>query len=113
MTRYGVWGGLFLGLAGLFQKTGSRLAGRDDTVCSLGWFVFGSGWVVSKDWITALVTPPNRYALWRGPRQAVMTRCVAWDGLFWGLAGLFQKTGSRLKSPHQTATRFGEDPDRP
>jgi|GEM_PF-4483296 len=99
MTRCVVWGGLFLGLAGLFQKTGSRLAGRDDTVCCLGWFVLGSGWVVSKDWITAQVTPPNRYALWRGPRQAVMTRwcCLGWFVL--GLGGCFEKTGSRVSHP--------------
>jgi len=25
----------------------------------------------------------------------------------------FEKTGSRLKPPHQTATRFGGDPGRP
>ena len=31
-------------------------------------------------WIPALYTPPNRYALWRGPRQAVMTRFL---GLVW------------------------------
>jgi len=27
-----------------------------------------------KDWIPGQVTPPNRYALWRGPRQPGMTR---------------------------------------
>jgi len=36
------------------------------------------------------------------------------SGVFcFGLAGCFQKTGSRVKSPHQIATRFGEDPDSP
>ena len=28
-------------------------AGRDDTVCSLMWFVFWTGWLCPKDWITA------------------------------------------------------------
>jgi len=56
---------------------------RDDTVFRSGVFCFGVGLPFLKDWITALSTPPNRYALWRGPRQAVMTQYIVWWDLFW------------------------------
>ena len=32
-------------------------------------------------WITAQITPPNRFALWRGPRQPGMTRHCSLGGL--------------------------------
>jgi len=30
--------------------------------------------IILKDWIPGQITPPNRFALWRGPRQPGMTR---------------------------------------
>ena len=36
--------------------------------------------IILKDWITGQITPPNRCALWRGPRQPVMTQFY---GLGW------------------------------
>ena len=57
---------------------------RDDTMCSLGVFCFGTGWLFLKDWITGQVTPPNRYALRWGPRQPVMTQYKAWWTCFGG-----------------------------
>ena len=53
-------------------------------------------------WLTAQITPPNRYALWRGPRQAVMTRCVVWCALFQGWLVVFKKTGSRVAARDDT-----------
>ena len=54
-----------------FQKTGSRLAGRDDTVCSLGSGLF-RGWVVVSK------------RLDHGS-QAVMTRFLVWGVAFLGV----------------------------
>ena len=59
-----------------FQKTGSRLAGRDDTVFEYGLVCFGAGVVVSK-------------RLDHGS-QAVMTRFLGLVGLVSGLGGLSQ-----------------------
>ncbi len=36
-----------------FQKTGSRVAARDDTVLWSGVVCFGVGWLFLKDWIPA------------------------------------------------------------
>jgi len=52
------------------EKTGSRLAGGDDTVLWLGVLCFRAEWLFLK-------------RLDHGS-QAVMTRCGVWDGLFWG-----------------------------
>jgi len=30
--------------------------------------------IILKDWIPGQITPPNRFAHWRGPRQPGMTR---------------------------------------
>ena len=46
-----------------------------------------------KDWIPGQVTPPNRYALWRGPRQPGMTRYIAWLALFQGWRGFGVQAG--------------------
>ena len=38
--------------------------------------------IIQKDWIPGNVTPPNRYALRRGPRQPGMTQYIAWRTCF-------------------------------
>jgi len=40
--------------------------------------------IILKDWIPAQSTPPNRCALWRGPRKAGMTQNIAWWTCFGG-----------------------------
>ena len=56
-------------------------------------------WILLKDWIPGQVTPPNRCALWRGPRQPGMTR-------FWGLEGLFRAASAiNTSSRHHSTTK--------
>ncbi len=75
MTQYIAWWGLFRGLPkSVRQRQRSCLLGRD--LRSL----WQTDFATPGHRIPALYTPPNRYALWRGPRQAVMTRFL---GLVW------------------------------
>ena len=58
------------------QRQRSCLFGRD--LRSLWQTDFATPW----HWIPGQITPPNRYALWRGPRQAGMTQYRVDWGLF-------------------------------
>ena len=49
---------------------------------------FRTGWLFLKDWIPGQATPPNRYALWRGPRQPGMTQIESVGACF-GAGGCF------------------------
>jgi len=40
--------------------------------------------IILKGWIPGQATPPNRYALWRGPRLPGMTQCGVWFDLYFG-----------------------------
>ena len=90
--------GLMWSVSGLcvvmwLQKTGSRVAARDDTAYSLGVLCFWISWLFSKDWIP--VQPPQR-----GP----VCRDDTVYGLMWSVSGLcvvmwLQKTGSRFSHP--------------
>jgi len=56
------------GTGWLFLKDWITGQARDDTALLLGGGLFRGRVFVLKDWIPGQVTPPNRYALRRGPR---------------------------------------------
>ena len=69
-----VWCGLFLGQVVVF-----RLDTRPNPVLLIRVNLCNLWMIILKDWIPGQATPPNRYALRRGPRQAGMTRlCSLW-----------------------------------
>ena len=60
------------------QRQRSCLYGRD--LRSL----WQTDFATPRHWIPAQSTPPNRCALWRGPRKAGMTQNIAWWTCFGG-----------------------------
>jgi len=62
--------------------------------------------IILKDWIPAQSTPPNRCALWRGPRKAGMTQNIAWWTCFVGTFPPFHLKNT-FPRPHHSTYIYG------
>jgi hypothetical protein len=90
------------------QRQRSCLYGRD--LRSL----WQTDFATPRHWIPAQSTPPNRCALWRGPRKAGMTQNIAWWTCFGGtfppskiLSILSSAFYSTFPRPHRSTYIYG------
>jgi hypothetical protein len=68
----------FFNLRGILQKTGSRLAGRDDTVFGAGVVCFGAGWLILYGALASAATLNLRRNLLRHQDffQSIGAECI-------------------------------------